>query len=349
MELSQPPPSHLLYLYPPPSLDVLANISRALVAVPKFYNQVLHLMNKMNLPSPFHTSSPEFRAAIASLFGQQVNQPAPSTIDSNGLAADHEEEAKSSSNESELESDSEPAAKIPEFIPLKRKLPGSITTAKRPKLLKSTTASAVSSKSVIPVTDVFEVSSKEPQKNITLNLSAKESHEKESERDDQLNKKQEQGGFGVLFPVVPEERDAQENVEEQDQDDSYISMSKLRSNRIPEKEQANLPVYRNYQPGAPSCRLYIKNLAKTTTARELHFIFRAFIGHKPTDEEDNKMFDILHMTEGRMKGQAFVTFPSVSQAQTALQEVNGYILNDKPMVIQFGRSKVQTVSEKPNK
>lgn len=43
-----------------------------------------------------------------------------------------------------------------------------------------------------------------------------------------------------------------------------------------------------------------------------------------------------------MKGQAFVTFPTVAQAQRALKEVNGYILNDKPMVIQFGRSKVQT-------
>jgi U11/U12 small nuclear ribonucleoprotein 65 kDa protein len=52
------------------------------------------------------------------------------------------------------------------------------------------------------------------------------------------------------------------------------------------------------------------------------------------------------MTEGRMKGQAFVTFPSVPQAQRALEEANGYILNDKPMVIQFGRSKVQDAAGK---
>ncbi len=34
-----------------------------------------------------------------------------------------------------------------------------------------------------------------------------------------------------------------------------------------------------------------------------------------------------------MKGQAFVAFPSVELAQHALEEVNGYILRDKPMVI----------------
>jgi U11/U12 small nuclear ribonucleoprotein SNRNP65 len=44
------------------------------------------------------------------------------------------------------------------------------------------------------------------------------------------------------------------------------------------------------------------------------------------------------MQEGRMKGQAFITLQSVEQAQTALRETNGYILKDKPMVVQFARS-----------
>lgn len=40
-----------------------------------------------------------------------------------------------------------------------------------------------------------------------------------------------------------------------------------------------------------------------------------------------------------MKGQAFITFPKVEQASEALEDVNGYILNDKPMVIAFGKVK----------
>ncbi|KAK7881639.1 hypothetical protein WMY93_030048 [Mugilogobius chulae] len=43
----------LKYLYPPPSNTILVNIMHALISVPKFYVQVLHLMNKMNLPCPF--------------------------------------------------------------------------------------------------------------------------------------------------------------------------------------------------------------------------------------------------------------------------------------------------------
>ncbi|MEJ1278043.1 RNA-binding region (RNP1 RRM) containing 3 [Cricetulus griseus] len=51
--LTFPLNSCLKYMYPPPSSTILANIVNALASVPKFYVQVLHLMNKMNLPTPF--------------------------------------------------------------------------------------------------------------------------------------------------------------------------------------------------------------------------------------------------------------------------------------------------------
>ncbi|KAH0618363.1 hypothetical protein JD844_017487 [Phrynosoma platyrhinos] len=51
--LTFPINSCLKYLYPPPSNAILTNIANALASVPKFYVQVLHLMNKMNLPPPF--------------------------------------------------------------------------------------------------------------------------------------------------------------------------------------------------------------------------------------------------------------------------------------------------------
>lgn len=37
--------------------------------------------------------------------------------------------------------------------------------------------------------------------------------------------------------------------------------------------------------------------------------------------------------DGRMKGQAFITFPSVELAREALTTVNGYLLKEKPVVI----------------
>jgi U11/U12 small nuclear ribonucleoprotein SNRNP65 len=76
-----PFPPQLQYKYPPPTALTLRNISKgveralilagsgvrcerlpsiaALVAVPRFYEQVLHLMNKMNLPPPFDKEFPD--------------------------------------------------------------------------------------------------------------------------------------------------------------------------------------------------------------------------------------------------------------------------------------------------
>lgn len=36
---------------------------------------------------------------------------------------------------------------------------------------------------------------------------------------------------------------------------------------------------------------------------------------------------------GRYKGNAFVTFPSTEQAKKALDEITGYILHERPVVI----------------
>ncbi|KAL4686497.1 hypothetical protein H8957_017539 [Semnopithecus entellus] len=49
------PNSCLRYMYPLPSSTILANRVNALASMPKFYVQVLHLMNKMNLPTPLRS------------------------------------------------------------------------------------------------------------------------------------------------------------------------------------------------------------------------------------------------------------------------------------------------------
>ncbi|KAF1327982.1 hypothetical protein FI667_g7329, partial [Globisporangium splendens] len=51
-------PSPLLeYKYPKANEQIVRNIANALIALPKFYTQVLHLMNKMNLPTPFEENA----------------------------------------------------------------------------------------------------------------------------------------------------------------------------------------------------------------------------------------------------------------------------------------------------
>lgn len=51
--LMYPPNPHLQYYYPDPTPNVLTNITHAIATVPRFYTQVLHLMNKYNMPPPF--------------------------------------------------------------------------------------------------------------------------------------------------------------------------------------------------------------------------------------------------------------------------------------------------------
>uniref|UniRef100_A0A1B6DYP9 RRM domain-containing protein n=1 Tax=Clastoptera arizonana TaxID=38151 RepID=A0A1B6DYP9_9HEMI len=61
-------------------------------------------------------------------------------------------------------------------------------------------------------------------------------------------------------------------------------------------------------------------------------------GNKNCNNLHFPRFDIRLMQEGRMKGQAFVSLQTVELAQKALKETNGYILKEKPMVVQFARS-----------
>ncbi|KAI8067520.1 hypothetical protein BC940DRAFT_319395 [Gongronella butleri] len=43
----------LIYRYPDPTPEIIHNMANAIATVPRLYIQVLHLMNKMNLPPPF--------------------------------------------------------------------------------------------------------------------------------------------------------------------------------------------------------------------------------------------------------------------------------------------------------
>jgi U11/U12 small nuclear ribonucleoprotein SNRNP65 len=93
----------LRYAYPAPTLTILTNIANAMAAVPRFYVQVLHLMNKMNLPAPFGlpTLTPPLPLGVQP--PQPPDMPAP--------PMPQEDMDFSSSTESELESEDEDTVK----------------------------------------------------------------------------------------------------------------------------------------------------------------------------------------------------------------------------------------------
>ncbi|GLG97592.1 Uncharacterized protein GBIM_04340 [Gryllus bimaculatus] len=78
--------------------------------------------------------------------------------------------------------------------------------------------------------------------------------------------------------------------------------------------------------------LYVKNLAGSVINDDLVSLF----GHFETDSGTRIMYRLL---TGRMRGQAFVTFPSTSLAMKAMKLVNGYVLKGKPLILQFGKAK----------
>ncbi|XP_026572386.1 RNA-binding protein 41 isoform X1 [Pseudonaja textilis] len=104
----------------------------------------------------------------------------------------------------------------------------------------------------------------------------------------------------------------------------------LRS-RLSREEIRRIPRFSSYSPGEPSKVLYMKNLSRNATVKDLLPLFSRF------QEKDAPPLR-LRLLSGRMRGQAFLTFPTVSQAQEALELLNGFLLLGKPLILEFGRS-----------
>lgn len=98
------------------------------------------------------------------------------------------------------------------------------------------------------------------------------------------------------------------------------------------------PLFQNYNPGEPSNKLYIKNLAKDVDEDDLRKIYSRFT-------EPGQSLDIRVMKTGRMKGQAFVCFndpymddeSGYSTVEKALRQTNGLIVKDKVIVVMYGK------------
>ncbi|KAM6971407.1 RNA-binding region-containing protein 3 [Tautogolabrus adspersus] len=348
----------LKYLYPPPSNGVLTNITHALISVPKFYVQVLHLMNKMNLPCPFGpvTNRPPLYEFLPP--APPIPMPPPFPPDFPPLP--EEEMELSSEEESEYESeDDEDKERIVRLMGLvnqacKRPLrPKTASKRKKPKIKDLLYAPKPDSQSapVLQPSDVFEQPHPAGPKKIEFHISVPEvaammegsgrgqpdDDGKDGDERDVSQEGTEAEGFGKLYPSAPTSQQPEEHSDdEHDLTSDIISRKELEKGRLSRDEIKRMSVYKNYEPGEPTCRLYVKNIAKQAGEKDLKYIYGRYIN--PSSEEERNMFDIVLMKEGRMKGQAFVGLPSEQSAEKALRETNGYVLFDKPLVVQFARS-----------
>lgn len=110
-------------------------------------------------------------------------------------------------------------------------------------------------------------------------------------------------------------------------------------------ELASHKLMRNYARGQACNVLYVKNISRKATEEQLLSLFGRYWPSRAEAQRfdgrlklyaSNRKCRHLHlrlMDKGRMKGQAFVTFPNTRMAETALDDVLGFCLNGKPLII----------------
>ncbi|KAH8401015.1 hypothetical protein KR009_002437 [Drosophila setifemur] len=262
-DFTQPPPPYLSYSYPPINTEILSGISHCLLENSRFYTQVLHLMNRMNLEPPFKKRS-------------------------SGLGIHHlkknvstQTEELPSESESELESEDEGRAKRQRLLPPK-------SEETKEKVLKRT-------------------------RQMLQQAASQGSHSHTK-----------QANAAPTFSAPKIELKLPQNL---------IPASLKPEKRLSTAELQDLPVYKNYRMGEPSNKLYIKNLDKSVDEQQLRDLYSQFTAA-------SSPLDIKVMQQGRMKGQAFVTFLQPIEPDVvakALSETNGLIWNQKPMIVCYGK------------
>ena len=120
-----------------------------------------------------------------------------------------------------------------------------------------------------------------------------------------------------------------------------LTNEEIMSNRIKMEQILEYPIFQNYEPGIQSNKLYVKNLAGTTSISDLKTIFYRYILENE-EEIDIRLFKI-----GKLKDQCFVTFKLFENRlrrregehliEKARLETHGLILKSKPMFVVYGK------------
>lgn len=362
---STPDPS-LHYLYPPPTTQTLSNISHALVAVPQFYIQVLHLMNKMNLPPPFSKSSEK------SIFETTVplQPPLPSSSESE-LESDPEEPQELGESEKlEIEKEILEEKRIATQAFLEKHVPDLDRKRKRrisesaPEI--TTKSSKLSKDSILNIVEMdLSTDSRSFQPLLATSSSVSEIRDETLENQSTVNTVNEvreviqespTSVSDVKEPAVSEQPEilsvapssscnipgsSPGKVTDNFREEKLSEHQKLVKSRCLTPEQfAEHAVFKKYVRGEPSNKLYIKNLNhKNVEEKELEELFLPYQEYFHGGNQNPSELQIKLMTRGQMKGQAFITFSSTKASEAAMSDLHGFVLHGKPMAIMFAKSK----------
>ncbi|VDP07539.1 unnamed protein product [Soboliphyme baturini] len=314
-------PLCLSYEYPPANKRIIERIGSCLMTSVPFYVQVLHLMNKMNLPCPFSDSDSYAIPHSDGSHDMEVTTASAMMDDASSVETELSSEEEPSSGTTELRrSQNRPAA---------RKISNELVEKRRKKLkciLRHTAPEAVRSFSTrtTSATDICKKSI-----NIVVN-----SIFNQTSGGDVTEVLDETGSFGKFSPI--RSRTVDLHLQSEFDFSTVFSLEWIQKRRLDKTKFDEYPVFKNYSHGSPSSRLYIKNVAKKVTLLDLKRIYGNFVDVSIPSEI--QAFDVCLMTRGRLRGQAFVSLANVDQASVALRSTNGLMLYDQPIVVAFARS-----------
>nr|CAD1828951.1 unnamed protein product [Ananas comosus var. bracteatus] len=297
-----PFPPHLEYEYPPPDGNILTNIVNALIAVPRFYTQVvLHLMNKMNIPAPFRMALP------TPPLPPQVPAPPPPPPPSSTKP----QLTDLSSDESEMESSDEDRDDTSRRKRAKRE------AIVGPAVDKGVAHEAVGLKPAMLVPkEVLKIKKKNPV--LQINIGSKPMRKEIAEHENNTKE------------LAREEEHLQQK--------HFATPKEIESGKLPRRKYYLFQCSRITLLGI----LLLFSTSRIWRRMSFQMTFILFLARSLFESVDaaRSGLHIKLMQEGRMRGQAFVTFPSVDLAQHALNLANGYVFKGKAMIIQFGRNPV---------
>lgn len=362
LNFNQPPAPYLYYEYPKVNRDIIDSICIALESLPKFYTQVLHLMNRMNLDPPFMPGDKNLIYENSKIIFKSIATQTDEIVWQN-LIRNKRKHIESDESELQTSSNEESTDEMKEMQ----------SKSKRKKYNQQPTATARSELSKQKHRNVLKMQrvQKDHQSNERFDATTESAISDAFDFDQNQLKK-----FSNIKIVVPEKLEIPSSLsneeittsnvtaikgtshEEQPKNQSDVmSDTEIHENRIPNEQLQEHPLFQNYNAGMISNRLYIKNIAKDVTELDLRRIYERYLESNCNGHGNIRSIDIRLMTTGRMKGQAFIAFDGpylncdvddeiannlankYQMIVKALQETNGLIVRGKPLIVVYGKKK----------
>ncbi|KAK4525781.1 hypothetical protein GAYE_SCF16G3690 [Galdieria yellowstonensis] len=89
----------------------------------------------------------------------------------------------------------------------------------------------------------------------------------------------------------------------------------------------------------PNQTIYVRNLNEKVKKQELRqSLYEAF-------SQFGRIVDVVALKTTRMRGQAFIAFEDIASATNALRGLQGFLFYDKPMVIQYAKTKSDKIAK----